>query len=126
MNIRNLIPKDKFDESGVEELKKLSFEQIKPIIPNLLEWMQDMNWPVARCIADILEPFAHRITYEILYILKSDDVMWKFWILCVLIKSTNDPLILKEIERLAKNPTREEIENDVDLVAISILNGEYE
>ena len=69
MNIRDLIPKDKFDESGVEELKKLSFEQIKPIIPDLLVWLQDMNWPVARSIADILEPFTDRITPEIVAIL---------------------------------------------------------
>lgn len=78
MNIRELVPKDKFDESGVEELKKLSFQQIKPIVPDLLEWLQDMNWPVASNIADIMRPFTDKITAELVAILQSDHVMWKY------------------------------------------------
>lgn len=58
-------------------LKKLSFEQLEPIIPDLLEWLQDMNWPVARPVADILEPYTDKITPEIIKILKTDDGMWK-------------------------------------------------
>jgi hypothetical protein len=100
MNIRELIPKDKFDESAVEKLKTLSFEQIKPIIPDLLKWLQDMNWPVANSIFYILEPFVEKITFDIISILRSDDIMWKYWILG-LIRNTNDPLILKELERMA-------------------------
>lgn len=34
MNIRELIPKDKFDEEVIDRLKALSFEQINPIILN--------------------------------------------------------------------------------------------
>lgn len=125
MNIRDLIPKDKFDESGIEGLKKLSFEQIRPIIPDLLEWLQDMNWPVARPVADILEPFSNRITPELVAILKSTDVMWKYWILGNLIKHANDPLILNELERIVKYPTNDEIENEIHIEAASILNGDY-
>jgi hypothetical protein len=33
---------------------------------------------------------------------------------------------LDEIERIAKFPTRDEIEAEVDLEAIAILNGDYE
>jgi hypothetical protein len=33
MNIRDLIPKHKFDEAVIDRLKTLSFEQIEPIIP---------------------------------------------------------------------------------------------
>ncbi|WP_311950805.1 DUF5071 domain-containing protein [Mucilaginibacter terrae] len=124
MDIRTLIPKNKFDESGIEELKKLSFEQIKPIVPNLLEWLQDMNWPVASYIADILKPFINKITPEIVAILKSDDVMWKYWILG-LIRQTNDPLILMELEKIVKYPSLEEIDNEVDIEAIEILKGVY-
>jgi len=125
MNIQELIPKNKFDGSGIEELKSLSFEQIKPIIPDLLEWLQDMNWPVASSIASILKPFINRITAELVMILKSDDVMWKYGVLISLIRNTRDLIILKELERIVKYPTKDEIENEVDLEAIAILNGGY-
>lgn len=47
-HIEELIPKKKFDLSGIDELRKLSDEEILPTLPNLLEWMKDMTWPVAK------------------------------------------------------------------------------
>jgi hypothetical protein len=123
MDVRKLIPRNKHDHEVINDLQKLSFEQLKPIIPDLLIWLQDMNWPIASSIADILSPYIDRITPEIIEILKTDDGMWKFWILNFA-KTTTDPLLLSEIERIAKFPTRNEIEDEVNLIAISILNGE--
>src|SRR5882757_8668456 len=115
MDIRKLIPKDKFDDKGIDELKKLSFEQLKPILPELLKWLQDMNWPVARSIADILKPFADKMTPELIKILKTNDSMWEFWVLINLARNTTDPLLLTEIERIAKFPSKVEIEDEVNL-----------
>jgi hypothetical protein len=61
MDIRELIPKDKGDEKVIEQLKKLSFEDIEPIISDLFQCLQDMNWPIARPIADVLEPFSDKL-----------------------------------------------------------------
>lgn len=125
MDIKKLIPKHKHDQEVIAGLKKLSFEQFEPIIPELLEWLQDANWPIARPVADILKPFADRIVPEIIKILKTNDGMWKLWVLGYLARSTTDPLLLNEIERIAKFPSRDEIEDEVNLEAIAILNGEY-
>src|SRR5579863_6459468 len=114
MDVKELIPKNKFDLNVIPELKKLSFEQLEPIIPELLEWLQDMNWPVARYVSDILEPFADKITPEIIRILNTNDGMWKYWILGF-IRNTKDPLLLVEIERIAKFPTIDEITDEVNL-----------
>ncbi len=46
MNAKELIPKNKFDHETVERLKNLSYEELKPIMPDLLEWLQDFNWPL--------------------------------------------------------------------------------
>ena len=124
MNIRELIPKHKFDEEVIDGLKALSFEQIEPIIPDLLEWLQDINWPIAAPIAVLLKPYVNRITPEIIKILKTNDGLWKLWILVIFGRITTDPLLLVEIERIAKFPTRDEIEDEVNLEAISILNGD--
>ncbi|HEY8931382.1 MAG TPA: DUF5071 domain-containing protein [Mucilaginibacter sp.] len=106
MDVRELIPKHADDQKAIDGLKKLPFEQIKPIVPDLLVWLQDMNWPVARPIAGILEPFVDQIVPEIITILKTDDGMWKYWILTCLIKNTTHPILLDEIERMAKFPSR--------------------
>lgn len=123
MDVRKLIPKNKHDRHGITELKKLSFEEIEPIVPKLLEWLQDMNWPVAEPVANVLKPFADRITPQIIDILRTDDNMWKYWILLSLTENTNDPLLLSEIERIAKSPTNLEMEDEVHLAASAILNG---
>lgn len=125
MDIQNLIPKHKDDQQVIGPLKDLSFEQLEPIIPDLLVWLQDMNWPIAGLIADILKPFENRITAEIIKILKTDDDGWEWNVLTIFARNTTDPLLLTEIERIAKFPTKNEIDAEVDVEAIAILNGDY-
>lgn len=125
MNIQELIPQHKDDQKVIEELKKLSFEEIKPIIPDLLEWLQDMNWPIAEPIAEVLKPFSDRIVTEIIKILTTNDGLWKWGVIISLARTTTNPMLLSEIERMAKSPTRDEIEEELDIEAIAILNGDY-
>ena len=54
-NIKDLIPKDKFDVSSFEQLMALNDAEIDPIIPELLKWIQDMNWPVAPSVIKVVE-----------------------------------------------------------------------
>lgn len=122
MDIKNLIPKHKSDFETVESLKKYNFQQIQPIIPDLLEWLQDMNWPISKTLADFLIPFTDHISSELIKILKTDDEMWKYWILLSFGKIIKNKMVLNEIERIAKKPTQGEIENDVFEIAIEIVN----
>lgn len=122
MSIKHLIPKDKFDFETVEKLKNYSFDEIEPIIPNLLEWLQDMNWPVSRPLANFLVPYSEEISSEVLKILQGKDEIWKYWILLTFGKSIKNKLIHQEITRIAQNPTQDEIENDVFEIAQEILN----
>ena len=125
MDIKELIPKHKDDQSVIAGLKKLSFEQLEPIVPELLALLQDMNWPIARHVADVLEPFADKIAPEIIKIFKTNDGIWKMWVLINLTVNATDPALLNEIERIAKFPTRDEVEEEANLEAIAILNGDY-
>jgi hypothetical protein len=125
MNVRALIPKDPCDESSIEKLKLLSFNEIQPIVPDLLEWLQDCNWPVSSSILKILRPIIDQITSEILQILKGDDGVWKYWILLNLISKTSNPILLEEINRIALFPTKDENEEEAALIAAEILRGDY-
>jgi len=54
MNIRDYIPKDKVDTRAVARAAALGFPALNPILPDLLAWMQDLNWPVSRDLAPLL------------------------------------------------------------------------
>lgn len=123
MNIRELIPKDKCDFETVEKLKNYSFDEIESIIPDLLEWLQDTNWPISSAVFDLLAPFAEKISSEILKILQGKDEIWKYWILQSFGKTIKNKLVMHEIERIAKNPTKAEIEEEVYEIAFEIING---
>ncbi|MBF4516200.1 DUF5071 domain-containing protein [Flavobacterium sp. ANB] len=122
MNVKILIPKDKFDFETVEKLKTYSFDEIKPIIPDLLEWLQDGNWPISKPIAELLAPHVEKFSPEILKILIGQDEMWKYWILLNFGKILKNKLVLHEIDRIAKNPNQNEIDNNVFKIAIEIIS----
>lgn len=124
MDVRVLIPKHKDDQEAMEGLRSLSFEQLRAIVTDLLEWLQDLHWPIAEPVAEILEPFVDRITPDLIEILKSNDGQWKWGILARLARKTADPVLLKEIKRIALFPTKDEIEEEVNIEAIAILNGD--
>ncbi len=123
-NIRDLIPKNKGDLSTAEKLTNYSYEELKEIIPNLLEWLQDMNWPVAKPVSEYLESINDKITTELLSILKSnDDEVWKYWIITIFGPITQSPIIKNEIIRIATYPTENEIIEEVHQVANGIVNS---
>ena len=43
----SFVPKDKFDEDACGKLFLTSDKEVILALPELLEWLQDYNWPVA-------------------------------------------------------------------------------
>lgn len=123
MDVQNLIPKDKYDIETAAKLKAYSYNQIKPIVYSLLQWLQDINWPVAKPIAEYLITIHENITNEIVYILKGTDDIWKYWILSVFGQVVNNAEILREIKRIAYEPTSGEISEEVDVISLEILQA---
>lgn len=39
------LPRDKHDTANATALVAASWEIIEPVMPRILEWMQDLNWP---------------------------------------------------------------------------------
>jgi hypothetical protein len=118
----NLIPRDKHDIETALKLKQYSYHELKPIVPNLLEWIQDMNWPVAGPVSDYLQTISSYITPQIIQVLRVNDPQWKYWCLIVFGKQKPiDPLLLQEIKLLAERITKMEIEEGVLEEAQQIL-----
>lgn len=56
-----IIPRTKDDDEAIDNLKSCSFNEIREYIPQLLEWLQDVNWPVSAPIFNYLLPHVNEI-----------------------------------------------------------------
>ncbi len=125
MNLEALIPKDKFDIETAHQLNQYSYQELKPIIPDLLEWLQDCNWPVSKPVAEYLLTVSEHLTDDIVRILRGNDDIWKYYILTVFFQDTDktiDIKVIAELERMLENPTQGEEEEGVLVVAEEIMN----
>jgi hypothetical protein len=123
MNIRNLIPKDKDDTETAEKLKNYSYEELKSIVPDLLVWLQDGNWPISKTVSEYLQSICENISNEIFEVFKTNDMEWKYYMILRFGPLKNDELIQNEIIRIAKKPTDLEIESELNEIAIEIMNS---
>lgn len=124
--IYDLVPKNKFDSSHIEDLKRLTDKEIAPILPALLEWIQDMNWPVAHKVLPVLALHQSSLIPHILKALAPEekDDMWKYWIITCLLplfSERNIALLTPALKRIAEQPTQNERLGEVNDEAVLFL-----
>ncbi|MEK3917236.1 DUF5071 domain-containing protein [Paenibacillus sp. FSL H7-0331] len=125
MEISDLIPRNKFDFERVYELKKLDVKVLKPILPYLFEWIQDINWPIATEIAQILVECKEEGLPNIRLILKGDDYDWKYFCLTAVVKDLPKEIkkeLTRDLERLTFNPSKDDVLFEIDIEAGIILS----
>ena len=126
MNIKKYIPDNKSFNIDTDFLTSLSENEIKPYIPKLSEWVQDMNWPVAQGTAKVLVHFQSLSEPYIVSLLKpsQEDDIWKYWLITDVVSKYKNDLskeMKAELERIAKTPTSGEKNECVDLEAAELL-----
>ena len=121
MKLQDCIPKTKHDCDAIEQATSVSFPLINPIIPNLLEWLQDANWPVAHPTAHLLTQAGPEIVPHIRQVLSSSDSIWKFWTLKLLVINLQ-PNLLEELRPDIMKLTSTSIQDDVCIIAKEILS----
>lgn len=94
--LNSYIPSDKFDVNPIIELAKLDYPFYKDILFELIEWIKNINWPVAKLIAPLLVKSNKDIVPHIRIALKSKDDMWINWIFIYVIDKM-EPYIKREI-----------------------------
>ena len=125
--VEDLIPKNIFDFSGIDELKLLSDEEIMPILPALLEWMKDMTWPIAKEMPMLLSKHQKVLIPCIIEALgpEQSECDWKTFIIHGLL-----PLLDKDylsmlkisLERIAESPTWGEESERTNIAARELLD----
>lgn len=76
--------KDYWENSAIL-IKQLGYPRIKSIIPGLLEWIQDMNWPGAQIVFEVLRDIEKKdlqvyIEEALEEALSHKDTVWVGWI----------------------------------------------
>jgi len=127
MNEQKLIPKDKFDLDAAKRLLEATPEQVSVVAFSLLEWIADMNWPVALEIIHVLPKFHKELLPSIEQILinPKNDAIWKYWIISqLLIQFPKESLInlLPAIQKYADSVPNNEDEEDLKESALDFLD----
>ncbi len=111
MNEQRLIPKDKFDLDAAKRLSLATPEQVSVVATSILEWIADMNYPVALEIIHVLPKFHKELLPSIKQILvnQENDTIWKYWIISqLLIQFPQESLLtllpIKKLKHLAILP----------------------
>lgn len=117
--------RDKYDVETATALVLLGWERVEPGIPQILEWVLDSNWPVARIFQPFLANSGARLAPFLRTILEKDDDTGKYHILAgVVMHSKVLALELQpELERLALRPTEGELREEVSEQACIILKN---
>lgn len=129
MNIKELVPKSKFDDTNINKLLQLSDEEIKIVIYDLLEWLQDYNWPIASEVLKILVKRENLVFPYISGILNGNNIMWKYWIIELLIPtfSKEHKMELKEdILKIINDTDNDEDTESLKEVAIECYKKYYD
>lgn len=126
MNEQKLIPKDKFDLDAAKRLSLATPEQVSVVATPLLEWIADMNWPVALEIIHVLPKFHKELLPSIEPILlnRENDIIWKYWIISqLLIQFPKESLLtlLPIIQEYADLIPHNEDEEDLKEVSLDFL-----
>ncbi|WP_052350367.1 DUF5071 domain-containing protein [Paenibacillus gorillae] len=115
------LPKDKHDIESVEVLSGLEGSLVLPLLPKLLEWLQDFNWPVAPVIVDVISKYKSETIPYIQEILSMRDMIWTYNILAYLIQdwdTVHVSVLSASLRELAQTMDYDE---GTDLLAIETM-----
>lgn len=120
-----LVPSSKTDFEACANLAAANDEQIMPFIDSLLEWLQDMNWPIAPLVQKRLSKLGTELVMPVRKVLNGSDNVWKYWLISTLLPLVKDEInkaLSVEIQRIAFHPTDGEECEQVHLAAQRLLS----
>jgi hypothetical protein len=96
---------------------------VEAILPALLMWVRDMNWPIAGTVCRFLASVGAPLAPRLREILDGDDGVWKCWIIGGVIGSNAYlfHLFKEELARIAGKPTPAERAEELDERARDVL-----
>src|SRR5215469_1934 len=124
MNEAGIVPVRPGDTAAARRAVALGWPGVQPVVSELLEWIQDYNWPVARILAPFLASIGRPLAPYLRPIFEGDDEIWKYWVIDAVLANAPDELVQEFtplLVRIAGHPTPGERANELDQVAAAAL-----
>jgi hypothetical protein len=118
------LPTSKYDLDCIQRLSQLDPSQRNILLPQLLTWIQDINWPNAGEITPFLIAGGQEIIPEIAWVLNGQDDIWKGNCIRRILPYLSSKLVfplLPILKRIAENPTENEKAEETDLDAAACI-----
>jgi hypothetical protein len=122
--MREVVPESKHDLDAAKRAVEAGWPAVEPVVSELLEWVQDYNWPVASVLAPFLARIGTPLVPYLRPILTGDDVMWKYWVVLTIVTDSTVEVVERlrpELEQLVATPKGEEAEAGVPEAAAEAL-----
>jgi hypothetical protein len=122
--VLNLIPTSRHDLARARAEVEAGYPAIDPILGELIAWLQDANWPVARVLTPLLQSIGAPLAPHIRHVLRTGDDVWKYWVIGLLIPSLPEDAAAEfrpELERLGYTPQLHERTEELDERARAVL-----
>lgn len=119
----HLLPASKYDVEKAQELIDRGWPAVEPVISSILEWLQDLNWPVAK----VFQPFAVSVgaplAPAVRQVLLGSDSGWKYSLLVgvVALSQELELALIPELECLATRPSSSDQAEGLQELALEIL-----
>lgn len=83
-----IMPREKaYWDSAARVLKDIGYPRVKEVLPQLLVWLQDLNWPGSKETAEFLLNIGSPIIPHVHEVLRGSDTEWQYWVLECLVNS---------------------------------------
>ena len=116
----NINPIDKSDEASAQRLLLAGDEEVLTILPDLLEWLKDYNWPVTSQVHERLKRLGQPLVKPLKEILQGNDGTWKWFIISCFLPDLDKVIaeqLHDELHRIINNPTKSDVIEEVVLEA---------
>ena len=121
---RDLVPTSKRDLARAQAAVDAGYPAVAPILGELMEWLKDYNWPVAHILAPFLASIGEPLVPHIWRVLRTDDEIWKYWVIGILIPALPEAVageFRSELSRLCHDPQPPERGEELDTRAREVL-----
>ena len=119
----SFVTRDKFDLDAANAAAEAGWPAIEPSVEQLLLWVQDSNWPVARILAPALAVVGAPLAPYVRQVLAGEDETWKYHLIITVVAQSQEltSALRPELERIAFTPTPSERAEEVCNVAREVL-----
>lgn len=118
------LPRHKHDLDNFQLLKNLGYPVIRPVLPELIAWVKDMNWPVANAVAPFLVSLGAVLMPYVQEVLDTTDGMWKYWVITAVLDkmpAVEAEAFITILELLLMRITDDDSACEVDVAARELL-----